>query len=501
MVLAVWLVAACAGPTEPQTFDMGVANRVFAAGYRNIFDFYIGPVDVGEIAVNGLNGLKEIDPAIEISRSEGNIQLALDHALVREFASPDAGDTDGWAVLSAGVIAAGRRFSEPLDAEGAEDVYEAVFKAALSGLDRHSRYASADAARNYRAMREGFGGIGIKTRFDGTGVTVAAVLPDTPAARSELKVGDLITHIDGTPVAERVRKEVIWQLRGRIGTRVSLTVTRKGVTDPVVLSIERALIVTPTVHFERKGNVAYVRITGFNLNTARSLVRVLERAKRGMGPELEGIVMDLRDNPGGLLDEAVAVADVFLASGRIVSTRGRHPDSHQIFEAGGGDLAGSLPLVVLVNGGSASAPEIVAAALQDRGRAVLVGTNSYGKGTVQNITRLPNDGELILTWSRMHAPSGYSWHRLGVLPTICTSGSENGAAEILEKLRRDRLRIAATLAAWRTAAAGDQKKLADLRAACPREQGRRDIDLDLALQLLQNRRLHAQALELSAAAP
>lgn len=479
---------------------MGAADRVLAAGYRDIFDLYIEPVDVGEIAVNGLNGLKEIDPAIEISRSEGNIHLALGHAPVREFASPEAGDTDGWAALSAGVIAAGRRFSAPLAAEGAEEVYEAVFKAALSGLDRHSRYASADAARHYRAMREGFGGIGIKTRFDGEGVTVAAVLPDTPAARSELKVGDLITHIDDTPVAGRIRKEVIWQLRGRIGTRVSLTVTRKGVTEPVILSIERALIITPTVDFERKGNVAYVRITGFNLNTARSLVGVLERAKREMGPELEGIVLDLRNNPGGLLDEAVAVADVFLASGRIVSTRGRHPDSRQLFEAGGRDLAGSLPLVVLVNGRSASAPEIVAAALQDRGRAVLVGTNSYGKGTVQNITRLPNGGELILTWSRLHAPSGYSWHRLGLLPTICTSGSENGTAEILEKLRRDWPRISATLAAWRTAAGGDGQKLADLSAACPRDEGRRETDLDLALQLLQNRRLYARALELSAAA-
>lgn len=493
-------MAGCAGPTAPATFDLGAANRVFAVGYQDIYDLYIEPVDMGELAVNGLNGLKEIDPALEIGRSGGKIQLVLGQIPVRAFDSPDPGDTDGWAALSAGVIAAARRFSQPLDNGGAEEIYEAVFKAALSGLDGHSRYASADAAQDYRAMREGFGGIGIKPRFDGQEVKVAAVLPDTPADRSDLKIGDLITHIDGVPAAGRTRKEVIRQLRGQVGSRVSLTVNRRGVADPIIVRIKRALIIPPMVHFERKGNIAYLRITGFNLNTAYSLAHALKRAQGEMGPELKGIVMDLRNNPGGLLEEAVGVADVFLASGRIVSTRGRHPDSQQLFEAGGGDLAGSLPLVVLVNGRSASAPEIVAAALQDRGRAVLVGTNSYGKGTVQNITRLPNDGELILTWSRMHAPSGYSWHRLGLLPTICTSLGGDDAAEILEKLRRGLLRTAVTLAAWRAAAGGDQQKLAGLRKACPREESKRDIDLDLALQLLADRRLYAQALELSAAA-
>jgi carboxyl-terminal processing protease len=264
------------------------------------------------------------------------------------------------------------------------------------------------------------------------------------------------------------------------------------------VAVKRALIVVPTVSLEYSGPYAHIRIGGFNQKTVHGLVDALVAAKRRGRRKLRGIVLDLRNNPGGLLDQAVAVVDVFLTSGRIVSTTGRHPDSHQLFDASGRDLAANIPLVVLINGRSASAAEIVAAALQDRGRAVVVGTNSFGKGTVQNITRLPNDGELIITWSRLYAPSGYSLHGRGVLPTVCTADEELSTADIMARLRDGRLNSAVLLASWRTAT--DDQTVENLRQSCPGSERTPESDLELAAKILEDTPLFARALELSASA-
>ncbi len=497
---ALWLLAGCAVPPDPSRldFDTETARYVFNAGYQNIFDKYIDPVDLGALAVSGLGGLKEIDPAIEIERAGGRIQLLHDRVPLRDFASPGAEDVGGWAELSTQVIAAGRLYSGPLNDGTADRIYEAVFKTALSGLDGHSRYANVEKARNYRAMREGFGGVGVMLDFEGPDVKVVDVLPGTPAARAGLKAGDVIIYIDGEETAGLERSEVISRLRGKISTWLSITVTRKRAAAPVTVSVRRVLIVMPTVSLERREPYAYIRISGFNQRTVHGLVDVLAAAKREGERKLKGIVLDLRNNPGGLLDQAVAVADVFLASGRIISTNGRHPDSHQLFDAAGRDLAANIPLVVLINGRSASAAEIVAAALQDRGRAVVVGTNSFGKGTVQNITRLPNDGELIITWSRLYAPSGYSLHGRGVLPTVCTADEELGTAGIMARLRDGRLNSAVLLASWRTAT--DDQTVEELRQSCLGSERMPESDLELAAKLLGDTPLFARALELSAPA-
>ena len=218
------------------------------------------------------------------------------------------------------------------------------------------------------------------------------------------------------------------------------------------------------------------------------------------GANLKGVILDLRDNPGGLLDQAVAVSDLFLSSGRIVSTEGRHPRSFQRYEAHGGDKLSGKPLVVMINGRSASSAEIVAAALQDLGRAVVVGTNSYGKGTVQSVFRLPNDGELTLTWSRFHAPSGYTLQDLGVLPNLCTSDARQTADAIARNLRDGRLQTAKTLEAWRQEAQPNETRRQQLRASCPQNK---DTDTDrvreteVARRVLDDTLLYSQALKLS----
>jgi carboxyl-terminal processing protease len=245
--------------------------------------------------------------------------------------------------------------------------------------------------------------------------------------------------------------------------------------------------------------MAVIRVAGFNKRTAQDLERVVVGLPWNGASPIKGIVLDLRSNPGGLLDQAVAVADAFLRKGTIVSTHGRHPESIQRFSATGRDLANGMPIVVLVNGRSASAAEIVAAALQDRGRAVVVGSNSYGKGTVQNITRLPNDGELILTWSRFHAPSGYALDALGILPNICTST----LAEIATPDLRDKVLIAigkATnlLAMWRTLSDFDEPRRTGLRKECLKRAERPEIDFKIAHEILENRRLYTRTLGMSA---
>jgi carboxyl-terminal processing protease len=204
-------------------------------------------------------------------------------------------------------------------------------------------------------------------------------------------------------------------------------------------------------------------------------------------------VLDLRSNPGGLLDEAVAVADIFMEKGRIVSTHGRHPDSHQYFEATAGDLADGKPIVVLVNGNSASASEIVAAALQDSGRAVVVGSNSYGKGTVQTVLRLPNSGELTLTWARFHAPSGYTLNKLGVLPSICTSG--HSPAELMAELEHNQLR-AVPVAERNALKPNDTGEMDKLRKTCPQVKSEPAGDVEMALDLIRKPMLYNRAVAL-----
>jgi Periplasmic protease len=209
------------------------------------------------------------------------------------------------------------------------------------------------------------------------------------------------------------------------------------------------------------------------------------------------LIVDLRGNPGGLLKQSIKVADLLLTHGHIVSTRGRHPDSLHHYEAGGRDLAEGIPIVVLVDGKSASASEIVAVALQDRGRAVVVGTSSFGKGTVQTVVRLPNDGEVTLTWSRFIAPSGYALHGLGVRPVVCTSGVANGSRAALDRFERNKPGIRAIYASWRRSLIDEKELRKALRQACASERRKSTVERRIAELILSKPHLYAQAIELT----
>jgi len=268
---------------------------------------------------------------------------------------------------------------------------------------------------------------------------------------------------------------------------------------PHDIVLSRALIVPPTVSYARLGGIAYVKITSFNSSTTTSLERVLEQASHEMGKGLRGVVIDLRDNPGGLLDQAVTVSELFLKRGRILSTSGRHPDSNQTFDADGHDLLNGLPVAILVNHGTASAAEVVAAALQDQGRAVVVGTASYGKGTVQTVHELPNSGELIITWSRIHAPSGYVLNNVGVIPNVCTSKvaleGREAVAQVIDTVRSGRLDTSAARYLLHANGRPDTLETRRLRASCPARSGEGEVDVAVAQKLIEDRSLFLRALQ------
>lgn len=491
-----FLMVACASQdsTPPPGYDEARAERLFSRGYQDVSDIFIEEVAISQLAIAGMGSLASIDPAIGVEQDGDRLRVNVDGTSMASYPMPAPNDAKAWGALTAATISASRYHSSDLDTAEPEVLYEAVFDGVLSQLDSFSRYAGREAARENRASRDGFGGIGVRIRLIEDGVLIVSVMENTPAETAGLIDDDLITAIDGTPVEGLSQRDVVRQLRGPVRSKVLLTVERQANESPLSIAVVRQHIVPQTVSYRREGDLALIRISGFNQRTTDSLKQKIKQAQNEIGERLEGFVLDLRGNPGGLLDQAVEVSRLFVTNGRIVSTHGRHPDSHQYFSAGRGDLTNSAPIVVLVDGGSASASEIVAAALQDSGRAVVVGSSSFGKGTVQTVLRLPNQGELTLTWARFHAPSGYALHRRGVLPDICTTGEIEQADQVFALIRAGALPLSHDLRR-RDIDTNDDQAVETLRANCPMRDEEAEIDLEVATSLLEDPNLYALALQ------
>jgi len=491
-----FVLAACASGDSEQYggFDQNRAETLFTVGFEDISNFYIDDIAISDLAVSGLGSLTSLDPAIDVAESEGKIALMIEGQEIGSYASPRSDDTDGWARVTAAAISSTRSHSQELNASDSEHLYEVVFDGALSNLDGFSRYAGRIDAKHNRENRDGFGGIGVRIRTVDEGVLVLSVMDTTPAAMAGFQAQDIITHVNGLPVAGLSQRDAVGLLRGRIHTPVRLTVLREDNDKSFDLTVVRAHIVPQTVSYRREGNIAVFRVSSFNQNTSSTLREKIREAQAEIQPHPAGYILDLRNNPGGLLEQAVAVSDIFVDSGRIVSTRGRHPESYQYFDADSDDLTDHAPMIVVVNGNSASASEIVASALQDSRRAIVVGSASYGKGTVQTLLRLPNQGELILTWARFHAPSGYALNKRGVLPDVCTTSKIGTPTldSVLNRLRNGELPIASTVIT-RDIANEDAQSIVALRAHCPSREGEDKIDLDVALRLLHDPGLFALA--------
>ena len=300
------------------------------------------------------------------------------------------------------------------------DMIEAAIQGMLTSLDPHSSFLNAEDFKNMQVQTRGeFGGLGIEVTMENGLVKVVSPIDDTPAARAGIKAGDYITHIDGEQVMGLNLSEAVEKMRGEVNTKIRLTIAREGSDGPFDVELTRAIVKIQSVRHRAEGDVGYIRITSFNEQTESGLKKAIQSLKKEIGKDkIKGYILDLRNNPGGLLDQAVAVTDVFLDQGEIVQTRGRNNTDIQRYNATRGDLTEGKTIIVLINGGSASASEIVAGALQDHQRALVVGTLSFGKGSVQTIIPLGANGALRLTTAKYYTASGRSIQAKGIEPDV-----------------------------------------------------------------------------------
>ena len=304
---------------------------------------------------------------------------------------------------------------------------ESAISGMLQSLDPHSSYLSADSYKDMQVKTKGkFGGLGIEITMEDGVVKVVSPIDDTPAAKAGMKSGDLIIGVDGESIRGLTINESVSKLRGPVGSKVIITVVRDK-QDPYEIEIKRDIINIKSVKHNIIKNIGYVRLTTFSDTTTSGLEKAINEIKKNIGNKFQGLILDLRNNPGGLLNQSISVADAFLNQGEIVSTQGRNDDDTSRVFAKKGDLINGQPLVVLINSGSASASEIVAGALKDHSRAIIIGTRSFGKGSVQSIIPLAGNGAMRLTTARYFTPSGISIQAKGIEPDIIV---EAGATDL-----------------------------------------------------------------------
>lgn len=482
-VLAACTLTPATSPPAEETFVAAEATNMFRVVYGTIAERYTDPVDIGDIATDGLRGLTDVDSALSIGRAVGEIELSDAGHAVTSIEAPPPRDSESWSKLSVKIWRDARRVSPALAAATPEQVYEHIFDRVIGDLDVNGHYATAAEARRTRQRRSGYIGIGIGVGVQNGEPVIVEVTGRSPAERAGLRVGDALLQIDGRPVRGLSTDTITQQLQDDVSGWVQLVVRRpkRGLMRFVVL---KSYLIPDTVRELYDDGILYLKISHFNQGTADDVASTLATATDELRGSVRGIILDLRGNPGGLLQQAVKVADLFLTDGPILSTRGRHPDSIRDYVAGGDDEAHGLPLVILVDGDAASAAELVAATLQDRGRAVIVGSSTYGKGTVQTVLPLPNGGELSFTWSRAIPPSGSDLRGRGVRPIVCTSG-----LYVADNEKVDRLLQANGVDGMD----GDSSQPA-VALGCPAEQREGPLDAIIARRLIENPVLYAQLL-------
>jgi len=361
---------------------------------------------------------------------------------------------------------------------------ESAINGMLNALDPHSAYLNPKHFRDMQVQTRGeFGGLGIEVTMENGVVKVVAPIEDTPAARAGIMGGDLITHLDKEQILGLTLQEAVEKMRGPVNSPITLTIVRKNVEDPFEVKIVRDVIHINPVKYNAEGDdVGYIRVTTFNEQTTAKLQEAVDDLEKKLGPKLKGFIIDLRNNPGGLLDQAISVSDAFLDQGAIVLTRGRNLEETQRSNARPGDITEGQKVIVLINGGSASASEIVAGALQDHHRATLVGTRSFGKGSVQTIIPLGSNGALRLTTARYFTPSGRSIQAKGIEPEIVVE--EELPEELKKKAEAQEPRGEANLRGHLKGEDGEEEEESGSSTYVPADK-EKDTQLNFALDLLR----------------
>ena len=369
-----------------------------------------------------------------------------------------------------------------------KELIESAISGMLQSLDPHSSYLSPESYKDMQVKTKGaFGGLGIEITMEDGFVKVVSPIDDTPAANAGMKSGDLIIGIDGESIKGLTINEAVSKLRGPIKSKVTITVVRED-KDPFEIEIIRDIIKIRSVKHEIINNIGYVRLTTFSDTTTSGMEKSVKEIKKELGDKFQGLILDLRNNPGGLLNQSISVTDSFLNQGEIVSTQGRKSDDTSRIFAKKGDIIDGKPLIVLINSGSASASEIVAGALKDHARAIIVGTRSFGKGSVQSIIPLAGNGAMRLTTARYYTPSGVSIQAKGIEPDIkVEAGITELKKEKIENRREENLRGALDKKDNKTKAKENEKpKISPVEKLLQDNQISRGVDLIKGIHLFSN---------------
>ena len=495
--------SAMAEPTGGGGLPHFLLADVFGTALAFMAPRTLEPIPVSDLTVWGLHGITAIDPSLITAQvQQGNqaeppgaepnaISLMGPQGPILTLPAPGSDDAAAWGDTAALLAEAAARVSPVVQQAGATGVIQSFFEELFNHLDPYSRYVPPGAATADRARRGGVGGVGFSMAYTNGVLSVADVAPGSPADQAGVEVGDLVESVDGHATRGRSADEVNQLLAGEVGSSAEIAL-RHPDGPSATIDVVRVLVPPDTVSEALDGDLAVISISGFAGDTGARLQEAVAAA--AAMPAVQGLVLDLRDNRGGLLRQAVGAADVLLSGGTIVSTRGRAPDSNHDFIAAAGDVSSGLPVVVLVDGRTASAAEILAAALADNRRAVVVGSATLGKGLVQTILPLPDSGELFVTWSRVVAPRGWPIQGLGVLPQVCTSNGDQALDQQLAALADGMQPMADALARSRAARAPlPSVELLELRAPCPAAEAN-DSDIAAAHWLIDHPTAYQTAL-------
>ncbi|HEX7389343.1 MAG TPA: S41 family peptidase [Acidiphilium sp.] len=460
----------CSVHASAPGFDAARAGAIWGAALQFMAPRTLAPLGIPRMAVWGLSGITAIDPDLTVQEQSDRILLYGPNRVIFAIKAPPPTDALAWGNACAAVAAHAFPVSAALRQAGTGGVIRSFFDELFNHFDPYSRYEAPHEAAEDRASLLGRTGLGITLGRNGPAVVVARVAPSSPADQAGIASGMKLLAIDGETTAGLHLTALQTMLDGPAGSPVTLTI-RPEKSLPQTIQLTRGLVPPQTVFGAMSGDIAVLKVTGFSQDTGEQFAAALGALMAGT-PTPKGIVIDLRGNRGGLLRQSALSVDTLLGHGTIIRTVGRDPAANRLWQAEGGDLARGLPVIVLVDGGTASAAEVFSAALADNDRAVVVGSATLGQGLVQSVTGLPGGGELFVTWSRMIAPRGWPLQGLGVFPQVCVSLGTNSLAAQLAALKSGRDMLAKPLAETRSARAPmPLAEVLAIRDSCPASVG------------------------------
>ncbi|WP_271800936.1 S41 family peptidase [Commensalibacter communis] len=480
--------------SSDKDFDQNNYINIIATALTFLQPRTLDEHSIEQLCLWGLNGLNAIDPAFSIKEEKGQLNLYKAQKLLYSTPIPPSADNIKlWSQSVINIWYNAWQNSNTIQSIGKQAIIQAFFDELFDHMDPYSRYVAPSSAVTDRDIRDGGdASAGISLIKQGNYFIISSINPNGPSWETQLMVGQRLYAVDGKKTAKQSLDTVKKWLRGKENTTISLTVGMASNKKTKTVRIKRASVPPATVFAFTSNNIVMLKITSFSTDTAEEISQYLDQAIQDM--KIKGLIIDLRGNRGGVLQQAITSAALLLDNGIAATTQGRFDDANHIWAVQGGDLTQGIPIVILVDGHTASAAEILAAALSDHKRAVIVGSTTLGKGLVQTIAQLPDEGELFVTWSRVLAPLGWPLQGLGVMPQLCTSRGEQFIKKQLDSLKTPTSFYKDSVVSSRKARAPlDAKIIQNIRSACPAALGT-DADLDIANMLILKPTLYKQLL-------